>query len=135
MAYLNPKHTGIDHVWRAYDLRYRLIGRLLLYPCCIQLGQHPPKHKRKYTLCISSGNTGINSTMLAIDFDTYNFANHSLSFRKNAKVKNTHEHFWTCGSYLAITLQWESLAVGKFDEFGKSSVIRQTKTIQLSTYN
>ena len=24
---------------------------------------------------------------------------------------------------------------GKFDEFGESSVIRQTKTIQLSTYN
>ena len=24
---------------------------------------------------------------------------------------------------------------GKFDEFGKSSVIRQTKTIQISTYD
>ena len=25
--------------------------------------------------------------------------------------------------------------VGKFGEFGKSSVIRQTKTIQINTYN
>ena len=28
-----------------------------------------------------------------------------------------------------------SIAGGEFGEFGKSSVIRQTKTIQISTYN
>ena len=37
--------------------------------------------------------------------------------------------------YLLRTVQQESLAGGKFGECGESSVIRQTKTIQISTYN
>jgi len=37
--------------------------------------------------------------------------------------------------YYLYTVWQESLAVRKFDEFGKSSLIRQTKTIQISTYN
>ena len=33
------------------------------------------------------------------------------------------------------TVYQESFAGGKFDKFGKLSMIHQTKTIQISTYN
>ena len=36
---------------------------------------------------------------------------------------------------ITITVKRESLAGGKFGEFGESSVIHQTKTIHISTYN
>ena len=36
---------------------------------------------------------------------------------------------------ITTTVQRESLVEGKFGEFGESSVIHQTKIIQISTYN
>ena len=51
-------------------------------------------------------------------------------------VHNTYIHTvqWMHACIL-YTVQWESLVGKKFGEFGELTMIRQTKTIQISTYN